>query len=196
MATSLEIVRTLLEEGNVAKAHYQVWWALRNLALPNFYSEMNEQDVRLFFHASNSGHYKLMFVALGKIFDSDARASGIRTLKDALRAEGKGQVADQLEAQLADMTPLVEKILNLRNRTIIHNEHALSREKAYELNGGVTANDIRDLIDAAGEAINSVAESLGYSSRVTYDNAFESATLAMLQRLRDGQAKLGVQADG
>lgn len=185
--TSLEIIRSLVEEGNVAKAHFQVWWALRNLALPDFYSAMNEESVRLFFHASNSGHYKLMFIALGKIFDSDTRSSGIRSLKDALRSEGRGQVADQLEADLAPVTHLVEKVLHLRNRTIVHNEHALPREKAYQLNGGITANDVRDIIDMVGEAINSVAEALRYPSRVTYGRSFETATMAMLQKLRDGQ---------
>lgn len=188
MASSQEIIHTLVEEGNAAKAHYQVWWALRNRALPDFYSVMNNESVRLFFHASNAGHYKLMFVALGKIFDSDSRASGLRALKKALRSEGMGPVADQIEADLASVSGLVEKVLVLRNRTVVHNEQDLPRDQAYQLNGGVTANQVRDVINAVGEAINSAAEAIGYPCRVGISNDFEDATLKMLGILRAGQA--------
>lgn len=188
MASSVDIIHTLIEEGNVAKAHSQIWWALRNRALPDFYHVMNNEGVRLFFHASNAGHYKLMFVALGKIFDSDSRASGVRALKETLRSEGKVSVANQIEADLAPISGLVEKVLLLRNRTVVHNEQDLPRDQAYQLNGGVTANQVRDVINAVGEAINAAAEAVGYPCRVTISDGFEDATLRMLEMLRAGQA--------
>lgn len=189
MASSHEIIHALVEEGNVAKAHCQVWWALRNLALPKFYPDMNDESVRLFFHASNSGHYKLMFIALGKICDSDSRASGLRSLKDALRREGQATLAGQLEADLAPISTLVEKVLLLRNRTIVHNEQDLSREQAYKLNGGVNANEVRQVINSLGEAINSAAEAIGYPNRVAVGDGFERATLKLLEMLRAGQSE-------
>ena len=81
------ITEHLIEEGIAARAHFQVWWALRNLALPRLLPAMNDLNYVDFFHASNSGHYKLFFIALSKIFDRDDRVAGIRELKKALRAE-------------------------------------------------------------------------------------------------------------
>lgn len=187
MTSSQEILHSLIEEANAAKAHYQVWWALRNLALPDFYSTMNNEKIRLFFHASNSGSYKLIFVALGKIFDTDTRASGLRSLKAALRLEGHSAVARSLETQLDAVAPLITRIMSLRNRTIIHNENNLSRQQAYMLNGGITANNVRDVISAVGDAINDVADAIRCPIRVTVGNGFERATLAMLDKLRVGQ---------
>src|SRR5690606_11534699 len=100
MTSAVEILKHVVDEANAARAHYQIWWTLRNLALPEFYDTMNDHEYVEFFHASNSGHYKLMFVALGKIFDCDTRSAGTRELKTALRAEGRGPVADRLEGDL------------------------------------------------------------------------------------------------
>ena len=188
MASTIQILQHLIDETNAVRAHYQVWWALRNLALPDFYDTMKDVRYVQFFHASNSGHYKLVFVALGKIYDSDTRSAGIRELKAALRAEGHSSVADKLEADLASATSLVARLLTIRNRTVLHNELSISREQVYQFGGGIKANEIRDLIETTTYAINSVADALGYSSRVSAGRPYESATLAMLERLHRGGA--------
>lgn len=188
MASAKEIVAHLVEEANSARAHYQVWWALRKLALPDFYDTMNDHSYVLFFHASNSGHYKLIFVALGKIYDSDTRSAGIRELKAALRTEGHAAVVDKLERDLSAATAHVQRIVTIRNRTVLHNEQDISRKEVYELGGGITPNEIWDVIEATSHAINSVADTLGYSFRVSVDSPYERATLAMLERLRRGGA--------
>ena len=79
-----KVIRDLIDEGIAAKAHFQTWWALRNVALPTYYETMNHYEYVDFFHASNSGHYKLISISLSKIFDPDAKTSGIRSLKNAL----------------------------------------------------------------------------------------------------------------
>jgi hypothetical protein len=186
MTSATEILDHIIEETNAARAHYQTWWALRNLALPDFYDTMNDDSYVQFFHASNAGHYKLIFVAIGKIYDSDTRSAGIRELKSALRAERHGAIADKLEADLAAATTQVSRILTIRNRSVLHNEHSISRKQVYELGGGITANEIRDAIDSTTNAINAVATALGHSSRVSVGKAHEEATLTMLERLRRG----------
>lgn len=188
MASTIAILEPLIEETNAARAHYQVWWALRNLALPDFYEAMNDRRYVQYFQASNSGHYKLVFVALGKIYDSDTRSAGIRALKAALHAEGYAFVADKLEADLAAATCQVARLLTIRNRTVLHNEHSISRGQVYQLDGGITANEIWDLIEVTTHAINSVADALGYSLRVSTGKPYETATLAMLEQLRRGRA--------
>lgn len=82
MSTARVITEELIEEGMAARAHFQVWWTLRNLALPQYLSTMNNLDYVDFFHASNSGHYKLFFISLSKIFDRDDRVSGVKALRE------------------------------------------------------------------------------------------------------------------
>jgi AbiU2 len=184
MASSAEIIKHLVDEGNVACAHFQIWWALRNLALPDYYDTMNDQDYVQFFHASNSGHYKLIFVALGKIYDSDTHSAGIPELKNALRAEGHPTVADKLEADLSDVTKKVKRVLTIRNRTLLHNEQAISREKVYKLDGGITPNQLRHLINTTSSAINIVADAINYKLIIATGDSYEKATMAMLDKLR------------
>jgi hypothetical protein len=54
-----KIISDLIEEGKSAKAHFQIWWTLLNLALPDYYETMNDMEYVDFFHAINSGNYKL-----------------------------------------------------------------------------------------------------------------------------------------
>ncbi len=187
MTSALRILDHLIDEANAARAHFQVWWALRNLALPEYYNTMNDPKIVQFFHASNSGHYKLIFVALGKIYDSDTRSAGVAELKKTLRAEGRDDLADKLEEDLSAVTSLVQPILGIRNRTVLHNEHAIDRKKVYEING-IKANEIWQLIDTTSDAINSVAQALRHPFRVSASRPYEAATLAMLEQLHRGEA--------
>lgn len=186
MSEAHRILEDLMEECGVATAHFHTWWALRNLALPRFYDAMNDYTYVDFFHASNTGHYKLFFVALAKIFDRDARVSGISHLREALRKDGHERLADELGAKLVPLEGLVVRVLGIRNRTIVHNERALSREKVYEING-ITPDQIRDLIRSTRQAINTVAEDLGLRDRVSESERYERATIAMLEILQKGR---------
>jgi len=181
-----KVLDALMEEGGAARVHFYTWWALRNVALPEFYDAMNNLAHVDFFHASNSGHYKLFFLSLSKIFDRDSRVSGISRLKDALRDEGHPQLADELQAKLIPMESAVTRVMSIRNKTIVHNERALPREKVYEING-ITPDEVRELIDSICEALNSVADGLGLSNRISKGDRHERATIAMLTTLRKGE---------
>lgn len=186
MSESRVIVERLIEEGIAAKAHFQIWWTLRNVALPEFHGTMSDFSYVDFFHASNSGHYKLFFIALSKIYDRDNRVSSIASLKDALRDEGCASLVDYIERQLAPLERLVCRILNIRNKTIAHNEKEVSREKVYEING-VTPNEIRRLIEISCDLINYVARALEIPNVIFESDRNERATLAMLDTLRRGK---------
>jgi hypothetical protein len=183
------ILDDLMEEGGAARAHFHTWWALRNVAIPEFYETMNDLSHVDFFHASNSAHYKLFFLALSKVFDRDSRASGISHLREALRLDGYLQLADELEAKLVPLGSVVSRVMGIRNKTIVHNERTLSREKVYDING-ITPNDIRQLIHSTCEAINSVAHGLGSSNRISDGERHERATIAMLRTLQKGETQL------
>jgi len=79
----------------------------------------------------------------------------------------------------------VQRILWIRNRTVLHNEHALGRTKVYEMHG-IKSDEIWGLIDATSEAINVAAEAIRHPFRVPASRSYEAATLAMLERLQRG----------
>ena len=194
MSEARAIVEKLNEEGLAARAHFQIWWALRHLALPDFYDAMNDYSYVNFFHASNAGHYKLFFLALSKIFDRDARTSGISNLREALRREGHSSIADQLDKRLAPLTACVVRLTAIRNQTIVHNDRSLSREKVYEING-ITPDQIRDLINNTCATINEVARGLGLTEAL-FDDHYDKATIAMLEILRGGKTQHRTGSDG
>ena len=180
------ILDDLIQEGIAARVHYQTWWALRNLALPDYYDTMNDYRHVDFFHASNSGHYKLIFITLAKIFDPDSKAAGLRSLRIALEATGRNDLRDHIQKACAPMTDTVKKVMRVRNQTIAHNQKDLSREKAYKL-AGITPNQMRDLINDICDLINYIARDLGRTNTIFDSDRAEEATLRMLERLRDGK---------
>ena len=192
MSTAHAITLLLIDEGMAARAHFQVYWALRNLALPKYHGVMNDANYRDFFLASNSGHYKLFFLALSKIFDRDSRVAGISELKRALRSEGQGRTALRITRELRPIPPFVKKLMHIRNQTIVHNEISVPRTKVYEVNG-ITLNQLRQVIEAVCGAINATAHDLGIPNRIFDSSRFESATLGMLERLGRGTVQLGAQ---
>ncbi len=156
--------------------------------MPKYHSTMSEPTYIDFFHAANSGHYALFFLALTKIFDRDPRVAGIKALKQALRAEGMATVAFQIERELKPFEPYVTKVMGIRNRSVVHNEHAISRDQVYKLNG-ITSNRLRDIIDAACASINAAASALGISEDTVFeDDRAERATLSLLEALERGRA--------
>ena len=185
MSTAVHIARLLIEEGTKARAHYQVWWALQNRALPKYFDAMNDYAYIDFFHAANSGHYTLFLLALSKIFDRDTRVAGIRELNRALRSERKTNIANTVTRMLKPHEKHVSSVMGIRNRSVVHNEHAVSIAKVYQLNG-VTPNQLRDLIDTTCKAINFAARDLGIENPIFESDRAERATLNMLEVLSIG----------
>ena len=179
------IATTLIEEGIAARAHFQVWWALRNKALPRFYDAMNNLEYVDFFHASNAGHYKLFLLALSKIFDRDTRVAGLSELRRALSDEGRNDLVDYIERSLSPLHDRIKAIMGIRSQSLVHNERALCRGQVYEING-ITPNQIRELIDVTCGTINHVASELGISNTIFDSDRSESATMKMLEALERG----------
>ena len=182
MSKAHAITLLLIEDGIAARAHFQVWWALRNLAIPKYLPVMNDGSYVDFFHASNSGHYKLFFLALSKIFDRGTRGAGISELKRALRSEGHTRIALRIAKELKPIEPFVEKLMRIRNQTIVHNNHSIPRSKVYKING-ITPNQLRQVVETVCGTINATARDLGITNTIFDSARFENATLSMLERL-------------
>lgn len=187
MTSATRITHLLIDEGIKARAHFQIWWALRNRALPRYYKTMSNLEYVDFFHAANSGHYSLFLLSLAKIFDRDQRVAGIKELKRVLRDEGRPTAANCVAVALKPYEKHVKSIVGIRNHSLVHNEYAVPICKVYELNG-VTPIELRGLIDAVCTSINGVARELGIVNRIFDSDRTELATLKMLETLARGSA--------
>lgn len=187
MSSAYNITLRLIEEGINARAHFQIWWTLRNLAIPKYLPVMNNVEYVDFFHAANSGHYTLFLLALAKVFDRDSRVAGISELKRALRTEGKSNLALQVAREMKPIEAYVKRLMRIRNRSVVHNEHAISREAVYELNG-VTPNQLFEVIETACRSINLVAQALEIETSIFESNRAEQATINLLKTLERGSA--------
>lgn len=182
---SQRVISVLIEEGIAARSHFQVWWVLRNTALPRFCATMNHEQYVDFFAASSAGNYKLFLLALSKIFDRDSRVAGLQALKKTLASEGRSDLADRIERELSPHQQTVSALLGIRNQSLVHNEQGVPRADVYKANP-VTPNQIEALLDAVCNVVNEVALALG-TTNVIFDSARTSdATLRMLEALERG----------
>lgn len=185
MSEARTITEVLIEEGIAARAHFQVWWALRNLAIPRFLKTMNNYEYVDFFHASNAGHYKLFILALSKIFDRDSRVAGLRELRRALKEEGRNDLALYIGKQINPLRSRITAIMGIRSQSLVHNERTLPTTKVYQING-ITPNQIRALIDKTCDTVNYVARELDISNTIFDSDRGERATIRMLETLERG----------
>ena len=180
------VITSIIEDCKAANAHFQVWWVLRSLALPDYYDTMNEHRYVDFFHASNSGHYKLFYIALSKIYDRNERAVGIRELKKKLIESDYIDLAQYIDKELTPNTDLVKKIKTIRNQSIAHNQVGLSRTEVYKSNE-ITPNQIKAIIDKTIDVINTVSEDIGVNNLIFNNDRLERATFEMLKTLEKGR---------
>lgn len=182
----------LAHAANAAQAHYQTWFALRGegKALPEYYSEINDFRYVDFFHASNIGHYKLMFIELGCLFDPDPRAASFRNLKRCLAEQEFNDLVDRINDSLAPFSQLVSNALTIRSKLIAHREISASSESVHEENG-VIPDQISNLLNICSELINEVNGRVFGDSELliaTTTNRFEFATMGLLKTLRNGRS--------
>ena len=180
------ILETLLDDATAARAHFHFWWSLRHIALPEFHRTMNHFSYVDFFHASNAGHYKLIFIALAQIFDRSNGATGIKKLAAQLRQNGRPQDAILIDDILTQYADQIGSVLAIRNKSIGHNETATPRHQVYRDNP-IAPDQIRELIDAVCSLLNLISERAGSTTRIAEPGRYESAVMALLKRLRDGE---------
>lgn len=186
MPTLMDVFWRVFEESGTARAHFHTWWALRNLALPDFYNTMNDKKYVDFFQAANSGNFKLIFISLAKIFDRDTRVTGFRLLKQRLASERYIDLPLIIDKNLDLHKTTIDKVLKVRHESVAHSQADLPREKVYGA-AGITANEIRALIDATCETVNYVANAIGVSNVISNGKRHEKAVIEMLKTLEKGR---------
>ncbi|OLL32693.1 hypothetical protein BTH42_05575 [Burkholderia sp. SRS-W-2-2016] len=185
-----ELLSRIADSVNAARAHYQIWFMLRGegKALPEYYQDMNDHRYVDFFHASNAGHYKLMFIELGCLFDPDLRAASMRNLKIALALAGRKDIVRTIDASLAEYKDLVSGILTIRSKLIAHKDIG-AKSKDVHAQSKIVPNEVEKLINVCSELIGRIsAEIFGVGNTLAaVTDRFERATLELLNVLRKGR---------
>lgn len=188
MSKATKIADLLIGEGIKARAHFQVWWALTNKALPRHHESMSDLAYVDFFHASNTGHCTLFMLSMAKIFDCSRTAGGIKAFKKALREEGLEKSALKLDLAFKPHFEDVKKVMAIRNKFIAHAERNITPMQECEI-CGLTPNQWRTLIDTTCLTINEVSRELGITNTIFDSDRAERATLKMLETLANGAKK-------
>ncbi len=190
-----ELLRRIADSVNAAQAHYQTWFTLRGhgTALPDYYEVMDDSRYVDFFHASNSGHYKLMYIELGCIFDSDTRAASIRNLKEKLNALGRDDLVNKINVELKPYIKLVSNIIAIRAKLIAHKEVGADSDNVHA-KFNVVPDDVNALIKKCCFLINLIHAEVSKSNQeiAAETDRFEKATFELLKVLKRGRAKQAV----
>lgn len=187
------LLRRVADSVNAAYAHYEIWFTLRGQgkALPDYYDDMNDHRYVDFFHAINPGTYKLMFIELGCLFDTDPKSASIRNLKNQLELDGRKDLSEEIGKQLDAYSKLVSRILTIRSKLMAHKELGALSTDVHKANG-VKPDEIRDLIYKCRSVLNEVNEKLfGNSDALLCSTGtlrFENATFELLKVLRNGRS--------
>jgi len=187
------LLKRMAESANAAKAHYQIWFTLRGegKALPKFRKDINDFRYVDFFHASNSGHYKLIFIELGCLFDSDGRAASFKNLKEALKHTEKINLIQKIESSFSHYKNTVSKVKTIRSRLIAHKDLNAEIKKTYKEKNGITPDQIRDLIETSCVLINELNQEIigkGNNPIANESNRYENATFSLLEVLKKGRS--------
>ena len=95
-----KIIKDLVQEGMKVRAYYQLWLTLSRDAFPDYEDIINQSNYSDFYQTSRVGNYNLIFISLGKIFDTSARTSGIKNLKNALKKTKRTDLESYIEKEL------------------------------------------------------------------------------------------------
>ena len=187
-----QVFRRIQEEAKKSRMYFHTWWGLVNRALPEHASTINDWSYVDFFHAANSGFFELIFVSLSKLFDrtksGNQEALGFRRFRKMLKQQGYVEEAHLIEQRLSPKADLVKRIRSIRDRTISHNEAALTREAVFE-QYGITPDEIRELIHDICNVLNEVGRRIGYPTGISDGEHSERAVIALLQALRRGRSR-------
>ncbi|MBL3589955.1 MAG: hypothetical protein JMN24_09210 [gamma proteobacterium endosymbiont of Lamellibrachia anaximandri] len=174
---------------NSALAHYQIWFTLRGKgkAIDKYLDDMNDCRYVDFFHAANSGNYKLMFIETACLFDSDDRTHNIRALKALMTQNGWTDLVEKFSQKLSPFEKLVSNIKTIRSKVIAHKEASVDPSELYKKHG-IKPDEIKELLNTTTELLRELESELTSNSSshsVGPTDRWEQATFNLLDALKN-----------
>ena len=143
---------------------------------------INDSRYTDFFLATMAGNFRLFFLSLGNILDTDDRSIGISQLHNLLKERGKDNLAHRIAEATENYRNTIKNIRCIRNKSIAHNDF----EEADEIfkKSPVTPNEIEALIDAILNALNAISVDFDFPDSISEGKRNEQAAQNVLEALR------------
>ena len=103
------VLQVVQDDADAARAHFHTWWTLRNIGSPEFSDVMSDDRYSEFFSVSSSGHYKLIFTSLARLFDRYSTVAGLEQLQRLLLDADRRDLALRLTSALDGKDDLVRR---------------------------------------------------------------------------------------
>lgn len=180
-----KLLKDLVTSATGAKAHFDMWWAQVNEALPRFEREMNEHSD--FFLACRAAHYTAFFVHIAHLFDKRADSSSLPTYLNAIRNQTDPARMRILETHYASLSARAEPLLTIRHKTIAHIDARLT-EKDIFVPLNITWNEIRSIINDTAMFVTELAgASQPGEVGIPRDGRLSEATIRLIGSLRSNK---------
>lgn len=171
---------------NAARASFQIWKALRSSDEKSrrLRIQLNDPKFVEFFHAAISAHYKIVFLEIGCLFDSDHRSASVRSLKRHLKSAQLKHLIELVDDKLTDKAKVVEGVLLIRSRLIAHRDITAESTEIHT-SAEISPDMLESLIEDVSFLINHVSDQLGIQPQplVSITRLYADATYQLGQAI-------------
>lgn len=145
-----DALRRIRTEANAARAFFYTWDALNRARGDQGLRDAMNKDFRPdFFRSTMVAHFRMIFVSVGTIYDSDNRGKSLTVdylIKTLDKTDGAG-----LSVLRARHEHVIQGMRRIRNKAIAHNDPE-SVDDVFK-QASITPNQIRVLIDETCDAL-------------------------------------------
>ena len=179
-SNSGKVLFDLYESTSEARAHWQAWWALANLAKPRFVERMERFPD--FFLIAERAHFNSIFINLAHAFDKRKDVASIDRYLRIAKAKYSSVEISAVRKRLAPHAPARDGVLEIRNNVIAHKTLGLTEKEVFA-SARITPRHIGALVEEVAGVVNSFAEREGWVQRVFTSDRVSSATLGVLEAM-------------
>ena len=192
MTRTVELREALLRvraEASSARAFFFTWNAI-NVAQGDkqYLRTMNDYRNVDFFLVSMEGHFRLVFLSLGNMFDKRKGSVSLHLLHRRLHEANRSDLGCELEKVLKRHAPTIASIRKIRNKSIAHMDKD-SMETVFR-GAVITPNQIATVIDAVCDVLNRISDAINFPDRISEGDRYENAVQFLLDTLRRGRLSL------
>lgn len=173
------LLERLAESATEARAHYQVWWAIKHDGRAKHLPALNRFVD--FFEATRIAHFRCMILALWKLFDRNTKTASLYALLEDADVKVSSELERELREHLAPRKIL--KGLNQVRHLFVAHRNALQSAEAIFSRADISPNELRDLIESSAELIRKIQRQSGESNTVFSSSRAHQSTVALLEAL-------------
>jgi len=180
-SVSTKVFFDLFESAMEARAHWQAWWAIANLARPELVPRMNKFPD--FFLITERAHFNCIFINLANVFD---KRRDVSNLEKYLKLAGNlysPSEAEEIRKRLLTHKAAIEGVIAIRNNVIAHKNSGMSERKVFN-SAELKPRMIGAVVEEVASIFNFFAEREGLTNRIFVSERITEATLGVIRSIR------------